>query len=74
MPAMVDAFRAHRDYQEVRQIQSDIVRQYEGDFGKHVDARTLPRIRMVWDAIPVQLAKDNRKCFLWSDEKRGTQQ
>ena len=63
MPAVVDAFRTHRDYQEVRQIQSDIVRQYEGDFGKHVDARTLPRIRMVWDAIPVQLAKDNRKFF-----------
>ena len=70
MPAVVDAFRAHRDYQEVRQIQSDIVRQYEGDFGKHVDARTLPRIRMVWDAIPVQLAKDNRK-FFFGQMKKG---
>lgn len=70
MPAVVDAFRTHRDYQEVRQIQSDIVRQYEGDFGKHVDARTLPRIRMVWDAIPVQLAKDNRK-FFFGQLKKG---
>lgn len=70
MPAVVDAFRTHRDYQEVRQIQSDIVRQYEGDFGKHVDARTLPRIRMVWDAIPVQLAKDNRK-FFFGQMKKG---
>ena len=33
MPAVVDAFRLNKDYAEVRQIQSDIVRQYEGDFG-----------------------------------------
>ena len=37
MPAVVDEFRQNRDYAEVRQIQNDIVRQYEGDFGKHVD-------------------------------------
>ena len=34
MPAVVDAFRLNKDYAEVRQIQSDIVRQYEGDFWK----------------------------------------
>lgn len=70
MPAVVDAFRIHKDYDEVRQIQSDIVRQYEGDFGKHVDARTLPRIRMVWDAIPIQLAKENKK-FFFGQIKKG---
>ena len=52
MPAVVDAFRMHKDYAEVRQIQRDIVRQYEGDFGKHIDSHTLPRIRLVWDSIP----------------------
>ena len=36
MPAVVDAFRADKDYIEVRKIQSDILRQYEGDFGKHI--------------------------------------
>ena len=51
MPAVVDAFRMHRDYAEVRQIQNDIVRQYEGDFGKHIDTHTLPRIRLVWDSV-----------------------
>ena len=70
MPAVVDAFRIHKDYAEVRQIQNDIVRQYEGDFGKHVDARTLPRIRMVWDAIPIQLAKENKK-FFFGQIKKG---
>ena len=59
MPAVVDAFRMHRDYAEARQIQNDIVRQYEGDFGKHIDTHTLPRIRLVWDSVPMQLAKEN---------------
>lgn len=70
MPAVVEAFRIQKDYTEVRQIQSDIVRQYEGDFGKHVDARTLPRIRMVWDSIPMQLAKENKK-FFFGQIKKG---
>ena len=71
MPAVVDAFQCHKDYQEVRQIQQDIIRQYEGDFGKHIDAKTLPRIRMVWDAVPLQLAKENRKFFFGQIKKGG---
>lgn len=70
MPAVIDAFRMHKDYEEVRQIQIDIVRQYEGDFGKHIDAHTLPRIRMVWDSIPIQLAKENKK-FFFGQMKKG---
>lgn len=70
MPAVVDEFRQNRDYAEVRQIQNDIVRQYEGDFGKHVDARTLPRIRLVWDSVPLQLAKENKK-FFFRQIKKG---
>ena len=70
MPAVVDAFRLNKDYAEVRQIQSDIVRQYEGDFGKHIEAKVLPRIRMVWDSIPMQLAKENKK-FFFGQIKKG---
>lgn len=70
MPAVVDEFRQNRDYAEVRQIQNDIVRQYEGDFGKHMDARTLPRIRLVWDSVPLQLAKENKK-FFFGQIKKG---
>lgn len=43
--------------------QEVIVRQYEGDFGKHVSPSQLPGIRMTWNAIPSQLAKENRKFF-----------
>ncbi|HCJ09280.1 MAG TPA: ATPase [Lachnospiraceae bacterium] len=70
MPGVVEEFRVHKDYNEVRQIQSDIVRQYEGDFGKHIDVKTLPRIRMVWDSIPIQLAKENKK-FFFGQIKKG---
>ena len=69
MPAVVDAFRMHKDYAEVRQIRRDIVRQYEGDFGKHIDSHTLPRIRLVWDSIPMQLAKENKKFFFCQIKK-----
>lgn len=70
MPAVVDAFRMHKDYSEVRHMQNEIVRQYEGDFGKHIDAKTLPRIRMVWNSIPMQLAKENKK-FFFGQIKKG---
>lgn len=70
MPAVVDAFRLHHDYNEVRELQNDIIRQYEGDFGKHIDQKTLPRIRMVWDSIPIQLAKENKK-FFFGHIKKG---
>ena len=70
MPAVVDSFRKNKDYEKVRQIQKDILRQYEQDFGKHVDAKNLPRIRMVWQSIPIQLAKENKK-FFFGQIKKG---
>ena len=54
MPAVVEAFRLNKDYAEVRQIQSDIVRQYEGDFGKHADAHSLPKIAREYNKILLQ--------------------
>lgn len=70
MPAIVDYFREHKNYEAVRQMQNSILRQYKGDFGKHVTARELPRINMVWDGIPIQLAKENKK-FFFGQIKKG---
>lgn len=70
MPAVVDSFRRNKDYVKTRQIQKDILRQYEQDFGKHVDVKNLPRIRMVWQSIPIQLAKENKK-FFFGQIKKG---
>lgn len=70
MPAVVDQFRKEKDYSKVRNLQSMILRQYEGDFSKHIDMKTLPRIRMVWQSIPMQLAKENKK-FFFGQIKKG---
>ena len=63
MPEIVGFFAEHKDYVEVRNIQNEILRQYEDDFGKHTPSNELPRIRMVWNSIPMQLAKENKKFF-----------
>ena len=63
MPEIVSYFSAHKNYDEVRKMQNTILEQYENDFGKHTPANELPRIRMVWNSIPLQLAKENKKFF-----------
>ncbi|MCF0215025.1 MAG: ATP-binding protein, partial [Fibrobacteraceae bacterium] len=70
MPEVVDAYRQHHDFEETRKIQNNILSQYEGDFGKHIEPRLLPRVRMVWDALPMQLAKENKK-FFFGQIKKG---
>ena len=70
MPEVVERFRSKQDFSEARELQLDIVRQYENDFGKHTPLTVLPRIRMVWNAIPTQLAKENRK-FFFGQVKQG---
>ena len=70
MPEAVKIFSETRDYQSVRRMQSELTEMYEADFGKHVDARELPRVHMVWNAIPVQLAKENKK-FFFGQVKKG---
>lgn len=61
MPEVVKIFAETGDWELVRQIQYQILRSYEGDFSKHAPAATVPRIRMVWQSIPAQLAKENKK-------------
>ena len=70
MPAVVEAFRTNRDYNEVRLLQNDILSQYRGDFGKHIKDRELPRLHQIWESIPVQLAKENKK-FFFGQIKKG---
>ena len=70
MPEVVKNFALHADYNEVRSIQKNIILQYRGDFGKHAGNGELPRINMVWDSIPIQLAKENKK-FFFGNIKKG---
>ncbi len=61
MPEAVSAFLESHDYQEVRRIQEGILSAYEQDFSKHVPEHQVPRIRQLWDSLPAQFAKENRK-------------
>lgn len=63
MPEIVQFFSQHKDYVRVRQMQNAILEQYEDDFDKHATSGDLARIRMVWNSIPMQLAKENKKFF-----------
>jgi len=63
MPEAVFSFSQNRDWNEVRQIQKNMLKSYENDFSKHAPKDILPRINLVWKSIPAQLAKENRKFF-----------
>jgi hypothetical protein len=63
MPEVVFSFVENKDFTEVRYLQNRIIEMYEDDFSKHTEGNMLPRIRMVWNSIPMQLAKENKKFF-----------
>jgi predicted AAA+ superfamily ATPase len=70
MPEVVLRFSRNRDFNEAREIQERILASYEQDFSKHAPHEVVPRIRMLWDSIPSQLAKENKK-FLYGLIKTG---
>lgn len=70
MPEAVLSFSETGDWQEVREIQNEILQGYDRDFSKHAPNDIVPRIRMLWDSIPSQLSKENRK-FIYGLVKQG---
>ena len=70
MPAVVSAFAEGGDIEHVRNLQNGILESYERDFSKHAPAIEVPRIRMVWQSVPAQLSKENRK-FVYGVVKEG---
>jgi len=70
MPEAVLSFIETGDWQEVREVQNEILQGYDRDFSKHAPNEIVPRIRMLWNSIPSQLSKDNRK-FIYGLVKQG---
>lgn len=70
MPEVVQAFLERHDLDEVREIQQRILNAYEQDFSKHAPRESVPRIRMLWNSIPSQLTKENKK-FVYGLVKEG---
>ena len=71
MPAAVLSFVQQQSLQEVRAIQRQILDDYRRDFSKHAPHNEVPRIHMVWDSIPAQLAKENKK-FIYGAVKKSS--
>lgn len=61
MPEAVLKFSENSNFKEVRDVQKQILFAYEQDFSKHAPSGIVPRIRMIWNSIPAQLAKEHRK-------------
>ena len=70
MPEAVLAFSEEAGWEEVRDIQNGILRSYDRDFSKHAPAEIVPHIRQLWNSIPAQLSKENRK-FVYGLVKEG---
>lgn len=70
MPEAVQSFAEEKDFIEVREIQRRILAAYEQDFSKRAPIEIVPKIRMVWNSIPSQLAKENKK-FIYGLVREG---
>ena len=70
MPEVVLTFINQKDFKKVREKQLNILTSYEQDFSKHAPNEIVPRIRLVWQSLPSQLAKENRK-FIYGNLKKG---
>ena len=70
MPEAVKVWTEEGDIREVDKIQSEILDAYEYDFAKHADPIDVPKIRMIWNSLPSQLARENKK-FLYSVVKKS---
>ncbi len=70
MPGVVNAYLGGSDFRAAREIQREILEGYEKDFSKHVPARLLARMMLVWDSIPCHLSRENKK-FVFGQVRKG---
>ena len=70
MPEVVNNFCENKDFGEAREIQQRILDAYSQDFSKHAPYEIVPRIRNLWNSIPAQLTKENKK-FIYGVIKEG---
>jgi len=70
MPEAVSSFISENDSDRLRTIQNNILSAYEHVFSKHAPAEIVPRIKMLWQSIPSQLSKENKK-FIYGVVKQG---
>ena len=70
MPEVVQCYVDTKDFNEVREIQKNLLNYYQQDFSKHAEATLVPRLNLVWNSIPMQLAKENKK-YIYGQVREG---
>lgn len=70
MPAAVNTWLDTRDFSEVERLQRSILETYDNDFSKHAPKSVVPKLRYLWNSIPIQLAKENKK-FIYGLVREG---
>ncbi len=70
MPEAVSAWVNEKDMELVNKIQDNILSAYESDFSKHTQDSEANKISLIWNSVPSQLAKENKK-FLYQVVKEG---
>lgn len=61
MPEAVKTFVEEKDYQSVRKVQLSLLKSYSRDFSKHPPKEIVKRMTLLWNTIPSQLARENKK-------------
>lgn len=70
MPAVLTVFVETGDLEKTEDELSAVISAYESDFSKHIPAKDIPKLYLIWNSIPVQIARENRK-FLYSEVRPG---
>lgn len=70
MPEAVQAYIETKDLKKVREVQNKLLMAYENDLSKHAPAETVTKIRMLWNSVPTQLARENKK-FIYGLVREG---
>ena len=70
MPEVVYSWVNDKDIEKVNKIQKNILDSYESDFSKHTDAKEANKVSLIWNGIPSQLARENKK-FVYQVVKEG---
>ena len=70
MPEVVQSYVGSKDFNQVREIQKNLLNDYQQDFSKHAEATLVSRLNLVWNSIPMQLAKENKK-YIYGQVREG---
>ncbi len=70
MPEAIKIFLENNDLEELENIQQNILNAYKLDFSKHINANDIPKLRYIWESLPSQLSKENKK-FIYKVVKKG---